>query len=222
MYNNGRDTLYRIHGTNLPYGVGRRVSSGCIRMYPADIETLFNSVSIGTPVRVVNQPAKLGWIDGELYLEVHPEGEQLDELEVNYSFEPRLTPEFEEIVARAAGDQVDRVDWSVVVRTWAHRTGVPMRITRAPGEDVIGEAPPPRVARRASERRDPGGRGETSYSRLLPAVPDPTVPATERPIGGSPPRGDATLPAPLRQPPLTPWSPRPSAPPTRMPGDGVW
>jgi len=139
-------SLYRIHGTNMPYGVGRRVSSGCIRMYPADIETLFNKVPVGTPVRVVNQPAKLGWIDGDLYLEVHPEGEQLDELEVNYTFEPQLAPEFEEQVARVAGDQVDRVDWSVVVRTWAHRTGVPMRITRTAGEELIGEAPPPRVA----------------------------------------------------------------------------
>src|SRR3546814_21071549 len=80
-------------------------------MCPADIEALFGKVAGGTPVLVVNQPAKLEWIDGELYLEVHPEGEQLDQLEVTHAFEPSLSPAFEEQVSRAAGDRVDRVDW---------------------------------------------------------------------------------------------------------------
>src|SRR3546814_17601376 len=119
-------------------------------MCPADIEALFGKVAGGTPVLVVNQPAKLEWIDGELYLEVHPEGEQLDQLEVTYAFEPSLSPAFEEQVSRAAGDRVDRVDWSTVIRTWAHRTGVPMRITRAPGEEdrksvVLGKSVAVRV-----------------------------------------------------------------------------
>ena len=209
-------SLYRIHGTNLPYGVGRRVSSGCIRMYPADIETLFNKVPIGTPVRVVNQPAKLGWIDGDLYLEVHPEGEQLDELEVNYTFEPQLAPEFEEQVARVAGDQVERVDWSVVVRTWAHRTGVPMRITRTAGEELIGEAPPPRVAAYPGNRngRD---RAELPRSRTLPMVPDGTQQArpawSEMPVGRLPEAGAG--PAPRQDMGET-------SAPVRIPGAGVW
>jgi len=172
-------SLYRIHGTNLPYGVGRRVSSGCIRMYPSDIETLFNSVSIGTPVRVVNQPAKLGWIDGELYLEVHPEGDQLDDLEVNYTFEPRLAPAFEEQVAQAAGDEVGRVDWAVVVRSWAHRTGVPMRITRAPGEELIGEDPAPRVVGRPADR-DSAAMPRSRPAPAMADTPQQTWPGQQR------------------------------------------
>jgi L,D-transpeptidase ErfK/SrfK len=63
---------YLIHGTNKPYGVGMRVTHGCVRMYPEDIETLFDVVTPGTPVQIINQPIKVGWLDGTLYLEVHP------------------------------------------------------------------------------------------------------------------------------------------------------
>ncbi len=64
---------YLIHGTNKPSGVGMRVSHGCVRLYPEDIEELFGRVPKGTPVRLVNQPALAGWRDGQLYLEVHPQ-----------------------------------------------------------------------------------------------------------------------------------------------------
>jgi len=63
---------YLIHSTNKPLGVGMRVSHGCIRMLPEDIEKLFPQLPIGTPVSIVNQPVKAGWYGGELYLEVHP------------------------------------------------------------------------------------------------------------------------------------------------------
>jgi L,D-transpeptidase ErfK/SrfK len=63
---------YLIHGTNKPSGLGMRVTHGCIRMFPEDIEALFEDVPIGTPVRIVNQPYKLGWTDDGFYLEAHP------------------------------------------------------------------------------------------------------------------------------------------------------
>ena len=70
---------YLIHGTNKPYGVGMRVSHGCVRMYPEDIEKLFPEVKVGMPVNIVNQPVKVGWLDKKIYIEVHPqlEGEEL-------------------------------------------------------------------------------------------------------------------------------------------------
>ena len=55
LYQNGRDTLYRIHGTNQPQSIGRAVSSGCIRMLNADVIDLYERVPIGT--RVVVLPA---------------------------------------------------------------------------------------------------------------------------------------------------------------------
>jgi L,D-transpeptidase ErfK/SrfK len=63
---------YLIHSTNKPYGVGMRVTHGCVRMYPEDIETLFDGVAVGTPVQIINQPIKVGWLDSTLYLEIHP------------------------------------------------------------------------------------------------------------------------------------------------------
>ena len=70
---------YLIHGTNKPYGVGMRVSHGCVRMYPEDIERLFPEVKVGLPVYIVNQPVKVGWRNKKIYIEVHPqlEGEEL-------------------------------------------------------------------------------------------------------------------------------------------------
>lgn len=63
---------YLIHGTNADFGIGMRVSSGCIRLRPDDIEALFNSVPQGTRVQVINQPIKYAIEpDGKRYIEVH-------------------------------------------------------------------------------------------------------------------------------------------------------
>jgi len=63
---------YLIHGTNADFGIGMRVSSGCIRLRPQDIEALFNSVPKGTRVQVINQPVKYAVEpDGKRYIEVH-------------------------------------------------------------------------------------------------------------------------------------------------------
>lgn len=71
---------YRIHGTDVDkiYGIGMQITHGCVRMYPEDIETLYNSVPIGTPVYIVKQPIKVGWLNNILYIEAHPdlEGEE--------------------------------------------------------------------------------------------------------------------------------------------------
>ncbi|SCZ84334.1 conserved hypothetical protein [Nitrosomonas mobilis] len=63
---------YLIHSTNKPFGVGMRVTHGCIRMYPENIEELFAIIPVSTPVYIVNQPIKLGWLEKNLYIELHP------------------------------------------------------------------------------------------------------------------------------------------------------
>ncbi|MEL7186193.1 MAG: L,D-transpeptidase family protein [Pseudomonadota bacterium] len=62
---------YLIHGTNQPYGVGMRVSHGCVRLYPENIEFLYELVDIGVPVEIINEPYQLGRRDGVLYFEAH-------------------------------------------------------------------------------------------------------------------------------------------------------
>jgi L,D-transpeptidase ErfK/SrfK len=63
---------YLIHGTNNPRAVGLPVTHGCIRMYPDDVAALFPLIPVGTPVRLINEPVKVAWVDGELLLEAHP------------------------------------------------------------------------------------------------------------------------------------------------------
>ena len=64
---------YGIHGTNFPWGVGRLVSHGCIRLYPEHIAELFKEVAIGTPVEIIYEPVKIGVKRKEIFLEVHPD-----------------------------------------------------------------------------------------------------------------------------------------------------
>ena len=75
---------YLIHSTNKPYGVGMRVTHGCVRMYPEDIATLFDEIPTGTPVQIVNQPIKLGWLAGSLFMELHPPLDEDLEKYANY------------------------------------------------------------------------------------------------------------------------------------------
>jgi L,D-transpeptidase ErfK/SrfK len=62
---------YLIHGTNQPYGVGMRVSHGCVRLYPENIEYLYELVDIGETVTIINEPFLMGQLDGEIYFESH-------------------------------------------------------------------------------------------------------------------------------------------------------
>jgi lipoprotein-anchoring transpeptidase ErfK/SrfK len=53
LYSGGKDTLFRIHGTNQPEYIGASISSGCIRMTNEDVIDLYNRVKLGTPVVVL-------------------------------------------------------------------------------------------------------------------------------------------------------------------------
>jgi L,D-transpeptidase ErfK/SrfK len=112
---------YLIHGTNRPYGIGMRVTHGCVRLYPEDIERLFRQVPLGTAVRIINQPHKAGWRDGALYLESHP---PLDDQPVR-----NLTPAVRAVVAATATHPA-RIDWDVVEQVASEMRGLPIRISR--------------------------------------------------------------------------------------------
>lgn len=62
---------YLIHGTNTPYGVGMRVSHGCVRLYPENIEFLYELVAVGEVVTIMNEPYQFGQRDGTLFFEAH-------------------------------------------------------------------------------------------------------------------------------------------------------
>lgn len=120
---------YAVHGTNRPYSIGRRGSHGCIRLYPEDIATLYRQVRPGTPVTVVDQPVKLGWQDGELYLEVHPPQAALDRIENGGRPDATTMPEVDDAVLAAAGAAGARLDWHAVAAARRAQDGIPRRIT---------------------------------------------------------------------------------------------
>jgi L,D-transpeptidase ErfK/SrfK len=111
---------YLIHGTNKPSGVGMRVTHGCIRMFPEDIEALFNDIPVGTPVRIVNQPIKLGRNGASFYVEAHPPltEEGLDE---SWSL-TELTRAFVAVVEEGQGAGFN---WELAERIAATSRGIP-------------------------------------------------------------------------------------------------
>ncbi len=119
-----------IHGTNQPLGIGRRVSHGCLRLYPADIAALFDAVTVGTRVRILDQPMKIGWSGGELYLEVHPTQRQADQLEASGQLTPEPVFGLDAKLLHAAGTAAVRLDWLTIESAARERRGIPLRVTR--------------------------------------------------------------------------------------------
>ena len=116
---------YLIHSTNKPYGVGLRVSHGCIRMYPEDISRLFPSIKVGDPVTIVNQAVKTGWSGDDLYIEVHPplENHQADNL-LDIALD---------LIEHANDGVLPVLDGSALSSALAERQGLPVKIfTREP------------------------------------------------------------------------------------------
>ncbi len=109
---------YLIHGTNAPPSIGRRVSHGCIRLFPTDIEELFNNVPLGTPVSLINEPVKAGWRGNALYLEVHPPLQ-----EYVLSDDELKTLVTNTINSALNGKQV-QVDWNLVEKMTKQQTGI--------------------------------------------------------------------------------------------------
>jgi L,D-transpeptidase ErfK/SrfK len=141
---------YLIHGTNRPWGVGMRVSSGCIRLYPEDIATLYPRVKIGTPVRIVNQPYKVGLRGERLFLEAHP---YLDE--DAHVFKENLTPVVKLVVA-STEERAYEIDWTLARQVIQDAQGVPVEIGRLkPGPVTVAKSAE-RPARSGREARGEG------------------------------------------------------------------
>jgi L,D-transpeptidase ErfK/SrfK len=109
---------YLIHGTNNPIAVGLAVTHGCIRMYPDDVAALFPLIPVGTTVRLINEPVKVAWIDGELLLEAHPPVDAQGQ-----SFEPEID-EFSELLKAAVGDTTVAIHWDYAREVLQKANGV--------------------------------------------------------------------------------------------------
>ncbi len=127
---------YLIHDTNKPWGVGMRISHGCVRLYPEDIARLFPEVPVGTKVNIVNQPYVAGWLNGKLYLEAHkPLAEERQQ------WGDSLKP-METVVRAKAGDFLDAIDWDKARQVAREARGIPVPILpNSPGlTEVLAQA----------------------------------------------------------------------------------
>jgi L,D-transpeptidase ErfK/SrfK len=132
---------YLIHGTNNPIAVGLAVTHGCIRMYPDDVAALFPLVPVGTPVRLINEPIKVAWVDGELLLEAHPPVDAEGQ-----SFEPDVD-QFSELLQKAVGDTVVAIHWDYAREVLQKADGVIATV------GLEADAPPPSARATGSESR---------------------------------------------------------------------
>jgi L,D-transpeptidase ErfK/SrfK len=114
---------YLIHSTNKPFGVGMRVTHGCVRMYPEDIEEFFPIVPVHTGVEIVNQPIKLGWQGKTLFLEVHPP------LEEDQNVSENLQCIAYAMILDEIENQDAILDIKVIKQALLEKSGMPVPIT---------------------------------------------------------------------------------------------
>jgi L,D-transpeptidase ErfK/SrfK len=187
---------YLIHGTNNPIAVGLAVTHGCIRMYPDDVEALFPLVPVGTPVRLINEPLKVVWVDGELLLEAHPPVDAEGQ-----SFEPDLD-QFSDLLQKAVGDKTVAIHWDYAREVLQKANGVIATVGLE--ADLPQEAP---AAAAESPAADQPNNGAPSAGAPSPgAAPPPESPVAESPAPESPAAAApaSVSPAPLTREPIAP------------------
>ncbi len=113
---------YLIHGTNKPYGVGLRISHGCVRLYPKDIENLFHQVSVKTHVNIVDQPLLAGWQEDMLYLEIHQSSKQTSD------FSEQVKTLLKDKLKHKPGAIGKKIDWEQVKKILAEPSGTPQPV----------------------------------------------------------------------------------------------
>lgn len=116
--------VYLIHGTNADFGIGMRVSSGCIRLRDNDIATLFSVITPGTRVNIINTPIKASIEpDGTYLVEVHqPLSKSIDD-------DPKTVPIVLNTEMQAFKDSPQSAT-EVIERAIEVRSGMPVDVTR--------------------------------------------------------------------------------------------
>ncbi|MCI1183060.1 L,D-transpeptidase [Enterobacter cloacae] len=125
--------LYAIHGTNSNFGIGLRVSQGCIRLRNNDIKYLFDNVSPGTRVQLIDQPVKVTTEpDGSRWVEVHePLSRNRAEFESTNKVPLPITPALRaQLINEGAGAELER------------RSGMPVKLALPGGAALTGPTVP--------------------------------------------------------------------------------
>ncbi len=166
---------YLIHGVNQAkeIGIGMRVTHGCIRMYPEDIARLYDLVPVGTPVNLVDQPVKAGWLAGSLFVEIHA---PLADEEL-----PQDKPTREAVLAvvqAKAAEQQAEISADMLATVLDQSTGVAVPVwPTVVGESRLARRPPPVT---------PAARSTTAPPVTLRSAAQ-AAPPTQPPFQAGPP-----------------------------------
>ncbi|MCF6691917.1 L,D-transpeptidase [Raoultella terrigena] len=126
--------LYAIHGTNANFGIGLRVSQGCIRLRNDDIKYLFDNVPVGTRVQIIDRPVKYSLEpDGSRWLEVHePLSRNRAEYESDRKVPLPMTTGIQAFV-QGEGVEVNRASEAML-----RRSGMPVNIGYSAVQSTFG------------------------------------------------------------------------------------
>jgi len=124
------DGGYLLHGTNKKYGVGMKVSHGCIRLRNDDIKTIFHNVSIGTKVKIVDIPIKIGTYKNFLYMEVHAFNNQevYSNNQINFLTTNNIYKPVKPVMKFLDANPDYKVNWKNVFKAYKESNGIPVII----------------------------------------------------------------------------------------------
>ncbi len=113
-----KNTMFGIHGTDIPWSIGRTVTHGCIRMYPEDIQVFFPDIPIGESVEVVYEPVKIAKVGDDYFVEAHRD----------------IYGKIVDFTAFAKNKAVEKgiwdlVDHSLFMATIESQRGIPVKVT---------------------------------------------------------------------------------------------
>jgi L,D-transpeptidase ErfK/SrfK len=167
---------YRIHGTDVDkiFGIGMQITHGCVRMYPTDVEELYDVVPVGTPVYIVKQPIKVGWLNNALYVEAHPdlEGEDMGQTQ-RYAVALDL-------IRKATKEEMPEIDQKALNQALKDLDGEPVAVYERVGtspfpQSTAAVAPTPTATNSGAIPPTPSPTSPTTAQTQAPSVPPAPV-----------------------------------------------
>lgn len=131
---------YLLHGTDKPKGIGMQVTHGCVRLLPEDVATLFELAPVGTKVRIIDEPYKIAWHKGNLYMEAHPplEASESDD-EVEVKTEERFKPSslMQSLTSAIGTRGFEQIDWLAAESMAQGTNGLPQGIPALVADETV-------------------------------------------------------------------------------------
>ena len=134
---------YLIHSTNKPNGIGMRVTHGCVRLSPNDIQALFPMVKVGTSVEIIDQPYKAAWKGNVLYFEAHPP--QKSDVYEQTSRPSNLTDVVRELIRVTRDHQGYAVNWDKAQDLAREGSGIPVPLESRQSDAQVSQIESPAI-----------------------------------------------------------------------------